>query len=249
MQASPFGNVLIISHSVLVLVTFTLKRTFSLKHPTTTLNHLEIPQAIDVKYLAIHLDKRLTWKNMCKWEGKLLKFCWINSILYISLLIENKLLIYTSIIKIIWTYAIHVWGTASKSNIDTLKRFQSKHQADLSLLQSTNLKISRVQEEIHTKILTYKPRREGHPNLAPSILTSTATTFRRLKRRAPHDLLNLLILNLTSSEYNQWIILIYVLFINNAKYYIVCKIDCSSKVYMKTQFGIKTLVWRVNKTN
>jgi hypothetical protein len=39
---------------------------------------------------------------------------------------SNKLLIYKTILKPIWTYGIQLWGTASISNIEILERFQSK---------------------------------------------------------------------------------------------------------------------------
>jgi hypothetical protein len=38
----------------------------------------------------------------------------------------NKLLLYKTILKIIWTYGIQLWGTSSTSNIEILERFQSK---------------------------------------------------------------------------------------------------------------------------
>jgi hypothetical protein len=39
---------------------------------------------------------------------------------------SNKLLIYKTILKPIWTYGTELWGTASTSNIEILERFQSK---------------------------------------------------------------------------------------------------------------------------
>jgi hypothetical protein len=39
---------------------------------------------------------------------------------------SNKLLIYKTILKPIYTYGIQLWGTASNSNIEILERFQSK---------------------------------------------------------------------------------------------------------------------------
>jgi hypothetical protein len=39
---------------------------------------------------------------------------------------SNKLLIYKTILKPIWTYGIQLWGMASTSNIEILERFQSK---------------------------------------------------------------------------------------------------------------------------
>jgi hypothetical protein len=39
---------------------------------------------------------------------------------------SNKLLIYKTTLKPIWTYGIQLWSTASNSNIDNLERFQSE---------------------------------------------------------------------------------------------------------------------------
>jgi hypothetical protein len=39
---------------------------------------------------------------------------------------SNKLLIYKTILKPIWTYGIQLWDTASTSNIGILERFQLK---------------------------------------------------------------------------------------------------------------------------
>jgi hypothetical protein len=39
---------------------------------------------------------------------------------------SNKLLVYKTILKQIWTYGIQVWGIVSTSNIEILERFQSK---------------------------------------------------------------------------------------------------------------------------
>jgi len=39
---------------------------------------------------------------------------------------ENKLLIYKTILKPIWTYCIPLWGTASNSNIETLQKYQNQ---------------------------------------------------------------------------------------------------------------------------
>jgi hypothetical protein len=39
---------------------------------------------------------------------------------------SNKHLIYKTILKLIWTYGIQLWGAASTSNIEILERFESK---------------------------------------------------------------------------------------------------------------------------
>jgi hypothetical protein len=40
--------------------------------------------------------------------------------------IDNKLLIYKTVIKPIWTYGIELWGCASETNIAIIQRAQSK---------------------------------------------------------------------------------------------------------------------------
>jgi hypothetical protein len=38
--------------------------------------------------------------------------------------LSNKILLYKTILKPIWTYGIQLWGTASTSNVEILERFQ-----------------------------------------------------------------------------------------------------------------------------
>ena len=38
----------------------------------------------------------------------------------------NKLLIYKTVLKPVWTYGIKLWGCATKSNIAVIQRYQSK---------------------------------------------------------------------------------------------------------------------------
>ena len=43
-----------------------------------------------------------------------------------KLSLDNKVLIYNSIIKPIWTYGLQLYGNASNSNIEVIQRAQSK---------------------------------------------------------------------------------------------------------------------------
>jgi hypothetical protein len=43
-----------------------------------------------------------------------------------ELSLENKLLLYKTILKPIWKYGIPLWGTASQSNFENLQSFQDK---------------------------------------------------------------------------------------------------------------------------
>jgi hypothetical protein len=73
-----------------------------------------------------------------------------------KLSLENKLLIYTTILKPIWTYGIPLWGTASNSNIEILQRFQNKVLRSIvnapwyvpNTILHTNLQIPTVKAEI-----------------------------------------------------------------------------------------------------
>jgi len=40
--------------------------------------------------------------------------------------LAKKLLVYKAILKPIWTYGVQLLGSASKSNLENLERFQSK---------------------------------------------------------------------------------------------------------------------------
>jgi hypothetical protein len=82
-----------------------------------------------LKYLGMHLDRRLTWAKHIKTKTKQLnqKAKQIHWLLGRSKLsIESKLLPYKAILKPLWTYGIQLWGTDSNSNIEILQRFKSK---------------------------------------------------------------------------------------------------------------------------
>jgi hypothetical protein len=77
-----------------------------------------------------HLDRRLTWHTHIFAKRKqlgisLTKMYWLLG-RKSNFSTNNKLLIYKTILKPIWTYGIQVWGTTSNSNIEILERFQSK---------------------------------------------------------------------------------------------------------------------------
>lgn len=124
----------------------------------------------------MHLDRRLTWKKHLFTKRKQLglkfqKMHWLmgkNS----KLSIENKLLIYKSIIKPIWTYGIQLCGTACNSNIEIIQRFQSKVLRTIvnapwfvpnSIIQR-DLRITSVKDEIKNFSKKYKNRLSAHPN-------------------------------------------------------------------------------------
>jgi hypothetical protein len=105
-------------------ITFTTRRGTC---PPVHINNVQFSQSEEVKYLGLYLNRRLTWHKHIFTKRKQLgiaftKMCWRKS----KLSINDKLLIYKTILKPIWAYGIQLWGTASTSNIEILKRFQSK---------------------------------------------------------------------------------------------------------------------------
>jgi hypothetical protein len=78
------------------------------------INQTVVPQAETVKYLGLHFDKCPTRKNHVAKKRKLLDLK-IREILvyrligkYSCLSLENKLLIYKTVLKPVWTYGIEI---------------------------------------------------------------------------------------------------------------------------------------------
>lgn len=70
----------------------------------------------------MHLDRRLTWQHHIFTKRKQLglkysKLLWLLGN-QSKLSMDNKLAIYKVILKPVWIYGAHLWGTASVSNIE-----------------------------------------------------------------------------------------------------------------------------------
>lgn len=178
-------------------VTFTMKQDTC---PPVSLNNVFLPQATEVKYLGIHLDRRLTWRSHI-WNKRLslnLKFRKLSWLLNkkSQLSTKNKLLVYKVVLKPVWTYGIQLWGTACDSNINILQRFQSKVLRNILrapwyvnnnvLHRDTN--IPSVREEITRFSLKYQLKLGNHPNhLALHLLDNSNFVYRLNK----HSILDL----------------------------------------------------------
>lgn len=108
-------------------ITFTLKKSITLP---VHLNNTTIPMKESVKYLGLHFDKTMTWQSHIKTKRKErdIKFKKMYWLLGRSskLSFDNKITLYKFILKPVWTYGCQLWGTASKSNIEIIQRFQNK---------------------------------------------------------------------------------------------------------------------------
>jgi hypothetical protein len=146
------------------------------------------------------LDRRLTWRKHISTKRRhldhqLRKLYWIIG-RKSQLSVDNKLLLYKAILKPIWTYGIQLWGTASTSNIEILKRFQAKILRIITdapryiptAMLRRDLRVTTVQHTVKTYSITYRSRIAKHPNRLTPPLIQRPTYPRRLNRKHPQDL-------------------------------------------------------------
>ncbi|KAL4085191.1 hypothetical protein QTP88_027050 [Uroleucon formosanum] len=183
-----------------VLVSFTLNKKNT---PIILFQGVPIPSMAQVKYLGIVLDKRLTWGPHLKSKRKSLnsRSHLLRPILKSKLPIHNKIQIYKSLLRPIWSYGAQIWGCAKPTQIKTIEAFQS-----ISLRTITSapwfvsnhtlhkdLKIETVENLVKTHYKKFHNKLLHHPN--PLIANQHTATIpgnppRRLKRRWCRDLLN-----------------------------------------------------------
>ena len=178
-------------------ITFTLRKQIP---PNILLNGTHITQTKQVKYLGLHLDTQLTWKQhtksiIDKIQTTRRQMHWLTS-RKSKLSIENKLKIYKTIIKSIWKYGILLWGTAAMSHINKIETIQAKilktivnapwyvRNEDIRTYQ----RIPTVKEEINRYAERYKERIATHPNRLAAETINTSNMEKRLKRKHPADL-------------------------------------------------------------
>uniref|UniRef100_A0A6M2DDB3 Putative rna-directed dna polymerase from mobile element jockey n=1 Tax=Xenopsylla cheopis TaxID=163159 RepID=A0A6M2DDB3_XENCH len=166
-------------------------------NPPLFLFNNPIPIKDEVKYLGLHLDNKLIWKkHILKKKKQIeLKMKELNWLLGRSskLSLENKILLYKTIIIPIWTYGIELWGCASKSNIQIIQRTQNKILRTITnapwyipnYMLHNDLNIQPIQDIIRSKSTNYCTKIESQTN--PTI-SEIPKPIRRLKRKWPCDL-------------------------------------------------------------
>jgi hypothetical protein len=108
--------------------------------------------------------------------------------------LENKLIIYKTALKRVWTYGIELWVCATKSNIAVIQRYQSR-----LLITVTNapryvsnqtlhsdLHIPHVRMVFRERTATHHTTIDSHPNPLTEPLVHPPNN-RRLKRRWTFD--------------------------------------------------------------
>jgi hypothetical protein len=89
-----------------------------------------LPRAESIKYLGLHFDKQLNWRKHVTTTRKHLdlksrEIYWLIG-KHSPLSLSNKLLVYKTVLRPVWTYGIELWGCTAASNIDIIQRYQSK---------------------------------------------------------------------------------------------------------------------------
>jgi len=188
-----------INESKSSFITFTLKRETC---PQVTMNDISIPVCSEVKYLGLILDSKLTWNSHIINKRKALnaRLHLLRPLLRSKMNINNKLLIYKSLLKPLWTYGIQLWGTAKPSNTKKIQAFQS---ICLRLLSSApwyitnnnlhkDLKVQTLNQIAKIYYARFHNKLHSHTN--PLIIKLSTKTLpdnpqRRLKRKWCRDLL------------------------------------------------------------
>jgi len=94
-----------------VQITFTLRKW---QCPPIYMNDTKLPVGNSTKHLGMHPDHKLNWKERIVKKRKQVALK-VKELYWLigrksPLLLENKLLLYKSITKPIWTYGIEIWG-------------------------------------------------------------------------------------------------------------------------------------------
>jgi hypothetical protein len=144
--------------------------------PPVHMNNVQLLCEDHVKYHGLHLDKKLTSQHHIFTKRKhlgvtLIKMYWLLG-RKSQLSLSNKLFLYKTILKPIWTYGIQIWGTASTFKIEILERFQSKALRMIvdapryvpNTLIRRDLQIPSVKEKISHYSSHYSARLTTHPN-------------------------------------------------------------------------------------
>lgn len=146
------------------------------------------------------MDSKLRWKDHIlakrqQIEFKHRKMLWLLG-RRSKLTLENKILLYKSMIRPIWAYGCQMWACAPNSSIDQIEIIQNlilrqmagarwyERNADIR----AELGLESIETFISRMYSNYEERLHSHPNPEAIALLDWAGDVRRLKRRKPHEL-------------------------------------------------------------
>lgn len=178
-------------------VVFTNK---SYVHTPLVLNRELIPHTMRAKYLGLIMDSKLRWKEHILKKRKQIQLKNRQMLWLIGrqskLKLDNKLLLYKSMIRPIWAYGCQLWACAAKSNIRQIEITQNLILRQISNARwyesnsdiRAELGIESIETYISRMYNNYETRLHAHPNPEAVMLLDWCGDVRRLKRRKPHEL-------------------------------------------------------------
>jgi len=89
-----------------------------------------------------------------------------------ELSLNNKLLLYTAVLKPIWSYGVQLWGCAKSTRLKLIQRFQSKFLRTTvnapryvsNRLLHSDLHIPSITDEIQRVATNYSDKTHSHAN-------------------------------------------------------------------------------------
>jgi hypothetical protein len=181
-------------------VTFTLRKKDC---PVILVNNVPLAHSASVRYLGLHLDRRLTWaRHITKIRSTMKsRFYQLKRMLDTrsKLDIRQKLALYKIVIRPIWTYGVQLWGSAKPSQTKRIQAIQNKIlrtiiQCPFYVTNTTvhsDLQMPFVNDIAKTSYTTLKDKFQGHTNPLIQVMNAPyipGNPMRRLKRNWPRDL-------------------------------------------------------------
>ena len=169
-------------------------------HVPVVLKDTPIPHVHKARYLGLIMDSKLRWKEHILTKKKQIEMKHRQMLWLLGkrskLKLNNKILLYKSMIRPIWAYGSQIWACAANSNLKLIETTQNKilrqmagarwyeRNADIR----GELGIEDMDTFISRMYTNYEERLGSHPNSEAIMLLDWAGEVRRLKRRKPHEL-------------------------------------------------------------
>ncbi|CAH1388970.1 unnamed protein product [Nezara viridula] len=154
--------------------------------PTVSFNNTPLIPVDQIRYLGLHLDKRLTWNphTRLKRLETARRFRLLQHLLdkRSKLSTIYKRLIYITIIRPSWNYGIELWGSTKPSNSSRIQSLQSKILRKIlnasyfvtNKIIHNDLNVPYVSDLAQSRYLSFHNKLLNHPNLLVSNLASSS---------------------------------------------------------------------------
>jgi hypothetical protein len=161
------------------------------------MNGKNIPSSQTAKYLGTTLEAKLHWKVHVKTKREELGIKYRQMYWLLgrrsTLSLRNKLVLYTQMLKPVWTYDIQVWGCTAQSTIAVIQCFQNKVLRDIlnapwyvrNVDLHRDLNMEMVMAAIRRFARKHEARLHQHVNVEVIQLLDNSALVRRLKRTKP----------------------------------------------------------------